>query len=171
MDTGGDQRWVVQNIPEILKKRGYSPAAVEAARRFYNGQITAGEFLSVSMKFMKAYYYHFSLLTLAHDAFFRPHVKFRPEAAIFGCTQLLKGWTMMDRLGEIHVPTLVMAGRFDFLFPTEHEAALAAGIPGARLEIIECAGHNPQDENNAAVIAAIKSFMSIYQISKNQAKT
>jgi proline iminopeptidase len=45
--------------------------------------------------------------------------------------QLLKGWTVMDRLGEIKVPTLVLAGRDDFLFPPEHQAALAAGMPGS----------------------------------------
>jgi hypothetical protein len=71
---------------------------------------------------------------------------------------LVKGWTVMDRLGEIHVPTLVMAGRSDFLFPVEHQVALAAGIPNARLEIIECAGHNPQEEQTEAVIAGIRRF-------------
>ena len=75
MDTGGDQWWVNQNAPEILAKRGYSASAVQAARRFYNGQLTPGEFLPTSMKFMSAYYYHNSLLELAHDVVFRPHGK------------------------------------------------------------------------------------------------
>ncbi len=34
----------------------------------------------------------------------------RPEALIFAGRELLNGWTVMDRLGEIKVPTLVMAG-------------------------------------------------------------
>ena len=67
----------------------------------------------------------------------------RPEAAIFWFSQYLKGWTVMERLGEISVPRLVMAGRDDFVFPPEHQAELAAGIPNARLQIIERAGHNP----------------------------
>ena len=66
--------------------------------------------------------------------------KARPPAEIFGFGQLMKGWTVMDRLGEIRVPTLVMAGRDDFLFPPEHQGQLAAGIPNARLEWIERAG-------------------------------
>src|SRR5512139_3959983 len=45
MDTGGDERWVQHNAPEILAKRGYGPAAVQAARRFFNGQLTPDEFL------------------------------------------------------------------------------------------------------------------------------
>src|SRR5512136_3398870 len=50
MNTGGDQWWVNQNAPELLAKRGYGAAAVQAARRFFNGQITPGEFLPTSMK-------------------------------------------------------------------------------------------------------------------------
>jgi pimeloyl-ACP methyl ester carboxylesterase len=56
---------------------------------------------------------------------------------IFAGRTLLKGSTVMDRLGEIKVPTLVMAGRDDFLFSLEHQVELAAGIPNASLEIIE----------------------------------
>ena len=65
----------------------------------------------------------------------------------------------MDRLGEITVPTLVMAGRDDFLFPPEHQVALAAGIPHARLKIIERAGHNPHEERPAEVLAAVADFV------------
>jgi hypothetical protein len=50
---------------------------------------------------------------------------------------LVKDWSVMDRLSEIHVPTLVMAGRDDFLFPPEHQVELAASLPNARLRIIE----------------------------------
>ena len=159
MNTGGDQWWVNQNAPEILAKRGYSAATVQAARRFYNGQFTPGEFLPIFMKFFRAYFYHLSLLGLAHDVVFGPHMKMQPEALLFGYSQLLKGWTVMDRLSEIKVPTLVLAGRHDFLFPTEHQVALAAGIANARLEIIERAGHNPHAERSAEVIQIVKSFM------------
>src|SRR5512136_1912272 len=70
MDTGGDVWWANQNAPEILAKRGYSASVVEAARRFYNGQLTPGEFLSTSLKFMSAYYHHFSLLGFTKDFIF-----------------------------------------------------------------------------------------------------
>ena len=66
----------------------------------------------------------------------------------------------MDRLGEIRARTLVMAGRDDFLFPPEHQAQLAAGIPNARLRIIERAGHNPHDERPDEVMEAVRDFLS-----------
>ena len=165
MDTGGDQWWVNHNAPELLAKRGFSAEAVEAARRFYNGQVTPDEYLPTFMKFMKAYSYHFSLLeqpgivTLAMKFGLGPPMKLRPEALIFGY-QMLKGWTVMDRLGEIQVPTLVTAGRYDFLFPPEHQAILADRIPNARLELIECAGHNPQLEEKDVTVGIIRSFLA-----------
>ena len=84
----------------------------------------------------------------------------RPEALIFGYSQLLTGWTVMNRLSEIKVPTLVMAGRYDFLFPPEHQAILADRLPNAELVLIERAGHNPQMERTAEVIRAIRDFMA-----------
>lgn len=166
MDTGGDQWWVNHNAPELLAKRGYSADAVQAARRFYNGQLTTTEFLPTIMKFIRAYPYHPSLLyhpsvlALANRVGLGPRMKMRPDALIFGYSCLLKGWTVMDRLSEIKVPTLVLAGREDFLFPPEHQAILADRLPSAQLEIIECAGHNPQMERTAEVIETVKRFMS-----------
>jgi proline iminopeptidase len=85
--------------------------------------------------------------------------KMRPEALIHAGRVLLDGWTVMDRLGEITVPTLVIGGRDDFLYPPEHQAQVAAGIPGARLRIIERAGHNPHSEERAEVMVAVSDFI------------
>jgi proline iminopeptidase len=159
MDAGGDQWWVQQNAPEILAKRGYSASAVQAARRFYSGQLTPGEFVRTLMKFMSAYYYK-GLLALAAGVVSGHTPKFRPDALIFGYSQPLNGWTVMDRLSEIQVPTLVIAGRHDFLFPPEHQAILAAGIPDSQLEIIERAGHNPHAEQSAQVLGVLRKFLS-----------
>ena len=159
MDTGGDQWWVNHNAPDLLAKRGYSASAVQAARRFYSGQVTPDEYLRTILKFGKAYYYRDSLLAVAKDMVSGHMSKMQPEALIFGYGQALNGWTVMDRLDEIHVPTLVLAGRHDFLFPPEHQAILADRLPNARLEIIERAGHNPQIERPAEAIEAIRRFM------------
>jgi len=158
VDTCGDTWWVQQNAPELLAKRGFSLATVETARRFYNGQIEPNRFLSSLMKLAKAYYHKTNPLLVVRETVMGMQVKTRPEAQIFAFGQLLKGWSVMDRLGEIDVPTLVMAGRDDFQFPPEHQVALANGIPGASLEIIERAGHNAPTERPAEVIAAVRRF-------------
>ena len=159
INTGGDQWWVNQNAPELLRKRGYPSKTVEAARRFYNGQITSREFLRVYLKFNSAYYHQNSYLILLKGLTSGHMMKSKPEALIFGY-QMLQGWTVMNRLSEIKMPTLILAGRHDFLYPTEHQVALAAGIPNARLEIIECAGHVPHLEQLDAVQSLIRNFLA-----------
>ena len=166
MDTGGDQWWVNHNAPELLAKRGFSNDIVKAARRFYNGQVTVDEYFPTLVKFLRAYSYHRSIiynptfLTVTEKIGIGFPMKLRPEALIFGYGQMLQGWSVMNRLGEIHVPTLVTAGRYDFLFPPEHQAILADRIPNARLELIECAGHNPQMEETDVTVGIIRSFLA-----------
>jgi len=46
-----------------------------------------------------------------------------------------------DDLARVRVPTLVMCGRDDPVTPVRDHEAMAAKIPGARLEIIENCGH------------------------------
>lgn len=159
LDTGGDARWAQENAPELLARRGYNPSTVRLVRRFFNGQITPHEMLPALMRFGSAYYSHPNPVRVARELILERHVKMRPEALIFAGRHLMPGWTVMDRLGEIKVPTLVMAGRDDFLFPPEHQVALAAGIPNARLELIERAGHNPHAERPADVMRALRGFI------------
>jgi len=159
MDTCGDARWVQHNAPEILEKRGYSAAAVQAYRRYFNGQLTPKELFPASIKFARAFNYNSNLWAMAREVVMGPRLKMRPEATIFGFSQLLPGWTVMDRLSEIKVPTLVLAGRDDFQFPPEHQVALAGGIPNAQVEIIERAGHEAPTERPAEVIRAVRDFM------------
>lgn len=161
MDTGGDSWWSQHNAPELLAKRGFNAAAVQAARRFFNGRLEPDEFFRITMKYARAYYYNASLWTMARSVFHGLDLKARPEAAIFGYSKLLPGWTVMERLGEIDAPTLVMAGRDDFLFPPECQVALAGGISNAKLEFIERAGHEAPSERPDEVMRAIRDFVTV----------
>lgn len=160
LDTCGDTSWVQRNAPEILIKRGYSDSAVNAARRFFNGQIASDQVYAALLKFAKAYFYHFSFLNQLRDVVSGSHPVMRPDVLIFGFSQLLTGWSIMNRLNEIKTPTLVLAGRYDFQFPPEHQAILADRLPDARLELIECAGHNAHVEQSAEVIRIVRRFLS-----------
>lgn len=160
MDTCGDASWSQHNAPELLARRGFNAAAVQAARRFFTGQLVPREFFPVTMKYARAYYYNSSMWAMILGILKGFGLVPRPEAAIFGFGHLLPGWTVMDRLHEIRLPTLVLAGRDDFLFPPEHQVALAAGIPGAKLEFIERAGHEAPSERPAEVIRALRDFLA-----------
>jgi pimeloyl-ACP methyl ester carboxylesterase len=161
MDTGADHRWSSEKAPQELAKRGFSPDMVNLSRRFFNGQIEPKEMFPALMKMGKAYNPHTGLLQMPHLLLTGLQTKLRPEALIYSATHFLKDWTVMDRLGEINVPTLVMAGRDDFIYPPEHQQELANRIPNARLVLIDRAGHNPHDEQTAQVIRTVRDFMAI----------
>jgi 3-oxoadipate enol-lactonase len=54
-----------------------------------------------------------------------------------GCCAALAVWDHRERLPAITAPTLVLAGADDLATPVEpHARTIAAGIPGARLEVV-----------------------------------
>ena len=159
MDTAAEAWWAAEHAPRLLAKRGYRASTVDAARHFYGGDIDPRKVGITAMRFLGAYYPHVGvrdLPAMVHGAF---RMKRRPAAHVEGFGRLLRNWTVRGRLHEIEVPTLVLAGRDDFLFPPECQAILADRLPNANLEIIERAGHNPQDENPHAVMDAIRAFL------------
>lgn len=159
LDTAGDAHWSQEHAAEILAGRGFGPKTVRIARRFYSGRITSKQFVRASLRLLPAYDHRFSLLRLGREMLEGGwRMKARPEALIFG-GRMMRDWSVMDRLGEISVSTLVIAGRSDFLFPPEAQALLAAGIPDARLHIIERAGHNPQSEQPAETLRTVGEFL------------
>jgi pimeloyl-ACP methyl ester carboxylesterase len=64
------------------------------------------------------------------------------------------------RLGEITVPTLVIHGAQDPLFPLPHGEALAREIPGARLVVLPRTGHEFPRRNWPLVIPEILASTS-----------
>lgn len=160
LDTAGDARWSQEYAAEVLAGRGFSPATVAIARGYYSGRIAPKDFVRAAIRLLPAYDHRFSLLRLAREMLEGGwRAEMRPEALQFG-GRMMRGWSVMDRLGEIRAPTLVIAGHDDFLFPPESQAQLAAGIPNARLRIIERAGHNPQSERPAETLAAVADFLA-----------
>ncbi len=159
-DTGGDSRWSRHNAAKVLARRGYSPKKTELVRRWFNGEIAPDEMLRIFLQIGGAYNHHNGLWVVREVIHGAWRSKMAPEALIFAGRHLLNGWTVMDRLGEITVPTLIIAGRDDFIFPPEHQRELAAAIPHARLRLIDRAGHNPHAEQPAEVMAAVTHFVS-----------
>jgi pimeloyl-ACP methyl ester carboxylesterase len=68
----------------------------------------------------------------------QPPAYFEGAAAIL---RLLETLDLRPYLGRITAPTLVLGGEHDRMFPVEHTRAIAAAIPGARMEIIAGTGH------------------------------
>lgn len=76
----------------------------------------------------------------------------------FTVTGTLKDWDVMDRLGEIAVPTLLVGGRYDECRPALLEE-MSERIPGATLAIIEEASHLCFAERPAEFAAVVNAFL------------
>ena len=63
----------------------------------------------------------------------------RPTRATPACCAAIEHMDLVPELGAIRAPTLVIAGRQDPATPPEHGERIAAGIPGARLELVDAA--------------------------------
>ena len=66
---------------------------------------------------------------------------------------------VMARLGEIHVPTLLVCGADDRLTPVKYSEYLHDHIPGARLVMIPEAGHMVMLEQPDAFLGALAEFV------------
>ncbi|MEU9153554.1 hypothetical protein AB0D59_24055 [Streptomyces sp. NPDC048417] len=64
-----------------------------------------------------------------------------------------------DRLAEITVPTVVIAGRRDFICGPRRAVMLRDGIPGARLTVLEHSGHFGHVEQPAEFTRAVTGIL------------
>jgi L-proline amide hydrolase len=71
----------------------------------------------------------------------------------------LKDWSIVDRLGEIRVPTLVITGEHDEATPAIN-ATVTNGIPGARSVILPGRSHIAHAEDPDAYLALLDEFFS-----------
>jgi proline iminopeptidase len=76
----------------------------------------------------------------------------------FTVTGTLKTWDVMDRLGEIGVPTLLVGGRYDECRPA-HLEEMHRRISGSELAIIEDASHLCFAEQPQEFTALLNSFL------------
>ena len=61
----------------------------------------------------------------------------------------LDAWTphdTLDRLGQIRIPTLVVAGELDIVTPPRYGRVVADGIPGAEFVVMPGEAHQPFQE-------------------------
>ncbi len=74
--------------------------------------------------------------------------------------QAVQNWEgSYDRLSDIKVPTLVMGGENDVIFPPENFRILAEKIPSANLHVFKDAPHAFTREKEDQVVAVILKFL------------
>lgn len=84
---------------------------------------------------------------------------FSPEAINEGFGGFLRTYDLTARLDDITAPTLVIAGRHDWICPPRHAEEIAAGIDGADLRIFEHSNHQVLVDEPRAFIDVVRGFL------------
>ena len=82
-----------------------------------------------------------------------------PAEGYADCCGVIERMDLLDRLGEIRAPTLVVAAAQDPATPPEHGERIAACVPGARFELIADAAHLAAVEQPAVVTDLIAGHL------------
>jgi L-proline amide hydrolase len=77
----------------------------------------------------------------------------------FHVTGTLRGWDITPRLGEVHVPVLVISGEHDEATPAVVRP-LADALPDALWELLEGASHGPHLEQPERFLELVENFLA-----------
>jgi proline iminopeptidase len=139
----GDRSWVT---PEV-------DAALAA---MFSGFPSTAEELRSGFPMIAPSYVRVASPDLVTEAV-RPMV-LNPEALRRGF-EILPGWSVVDSLGVIGCPTLVLCGRYDLHTTPECAKRLSTAIPRAELVWLEESAHFTWLDEPDAFLAAIRSFV------------
>ncbi len=84
----------------------------------------------------------------------------RMTVARLAWTPYFENPKLLRRLHRIRVPTLIIWGEEDRLFPLEHAKAFQAAIPGASLAVLSDCGHVPPLDAPEACATTVTRFLS-----------
>jgi 3-oxoadipate enol-lactonase len=72
----------------------------------------------------------------------------------------VNGTSIVDQLGRITAPTLVIAGSDDHIFASPHSDELVSRIPGAHLEVVPRVAHLAPGEAPTEVAGVLERFLT-----------
>ncbi|WP_414738838.1 proline iminopeptidase-family hydrolase [Mycobacterium nebraskense] len=73
----------------------------------------------------------------------------------------IRDWDVFDRLADITLPTLILAGKFDECVP-EHMWDMHQRIAGSRYELFESSAHMPFIEEPGKFDSVMRDFLRLY---------
>ena len=83
-----------------------------------------------------------------------------PLNRAFGPGGVLRGFDLRPELARITAPTLILAGRHDWICPPVFSEEIHRLIPGSALRIFEDSSHSIRADEPEALNAAIRAFVS-----------
>jgi proline iminopeptidase len=78
----------------------------------------------------------------------------------YSFSRCLPTFNVLERLGEIPTPTLVIAGRDDWIFPPAQAERIHAALPDSQLIIFDDSGHFPFIEERDKFLAVLANWLA-----------
>ncbi len=82
-----------------------------------------------------------------------------PLNRAFGPGGVLRGFDLREEIATIRVPTLVLAGRHDWICPPDFSEEIHRLIPGSQFRVFEESSHSIRADEPAALNEAIRAFV------------
>ena len=73
---------------------------------------------------------------------------------------MLRGFDLRPELARITAPTLILAGRHDWICPPVFSEEIHRLIPGSALRVFEDSSHSIRADEPEALNAAIRAFVA-----------
>ncbi|MCW2369163.1 3-oxoadipate enol-lactonase [Sphingobium sp. B11D3D] len=169
LSLGGTMgQFMALNMPKRLASLTLCDTAarlgtVEGWQQRIDTALSGGMEALVDMSLLRFFSDEFRSSDPATIAEFRDTFLATPAHGFAGCCAVLRDCDFTRDLASIAVPTLVMTGRNDVPTPPSDSEALASGIPGAQLVLLD-AGHISAREDPEAFTEAL-----LTHIERNQA--
>lgn len=120
-----------------------------------------------------------ALNTYAHPSMLLSESFRRSRAAMARCTaqslvgsyQMIRRADLSQRLAQLRPPTLVITGAKDRVVPPDQASLVARRAPRAELVIIPGAGHLPMDEQSDSFDVAVKKYLQIPRVVKEEGRS
>lgn len=77
-----------------------------------------------------------------------------------GFVECMRDWSVADRLHEIKVPTLILAGADDWITPVSQAQRIHKGIKGSKLVVFEESGHFPFIEERERYLKVLGDWIA-----------
>ncbi len=142
----------------IVRERG-TPEQQAVCETLWSGAFRSAEEMQHYYRVMAPMY------ARRHDpaagALGRERAIYSPEPLnrAFGPEGFLRRFDLRDELGRITAPTLILAGRHDWICPVEFSEEIHRLIPGSDLRVFEHSSHSIRSDEPEAMTDAILGFV------------
>jgi pimeloyl-ACP methyl ester carboxylesterase len=141
-------------LPQWLKPILQTPQATKI------GQLIARQIQDSGMKMLVSAWYDPSKITAEITSNYRKPLQIDHwDRALWDLTVTQEPSGLVEHLGQLNVPVLVVSGDSDHIVPLEQSIRLSKEIPGAQLTVFSQCGHVPQEECPDQFLQAVDNFL------------